>query len=120
MTKKPALTLTDALQALRDALGENYGAATDDVTLTRALAVDEVVNDDVVHPRPWGTAVRLIKWNTEYELTGELRARIDRKLGQLVALQAREDVRQGVDHLVVRPRNGLAGQCGPVDTKAAY
>ena len=40
------LSLPDALQHLRDALGANYGAETDDATLTRALGVDAVTARD--------------------------------------------------------------------------
>ena len=91
------LSLSGALQHLRDALGANYGAETDEPTLTRALGVDAVAaptgTDGAaqVHPRPWATAARLIRDNTEYEVNKGLAARIDRKLGGLDRQQAQAD-----------------------------
>lgn len=105
------LGLPDALQFLRDALGDNYGAATDDGTLTRALGVDAVDVADKTHPRPWATAARLIRWNTEYEVSKGLNARIDRKLQQLDAQQARADAQAGIAEAVAKAF-GDGDQCG--------
>lgn len=98
------LSLSDALQELNDALGANYGAERDDVTLTRALSRDALVDgESVVHPRPWATAARLIRWNTEYEIGGSLNARIDRKLSDLEDQQAEADLTAGISDLIPKP-----------------
>ncbi len=90
------LSLDAALLDLRDALGDNYGAATDDATLTRALSRDAVQVAGQVHPRPWATAARLIRMNTEYEVTDGLQAKIDRKLAALDAEQCQADAAAGI------------------------
>lgn len=95
-------TESDALTALRDALGDNYSAATDDTTLNRALAVDSVSVDDASHVRPWSTAARLIRWNTEYEVDQGLQARIDRKLRQLDNQQKLADQAAGITNAVIK------------------
>ena len=97
------LSLPDALTELRDALGANYGAETDDATLTRALNRDAVTVDGAVHPRPWATAKRLIEFNTEYEVSKGLQARIDRKLKALDDQQREADLAAGIEGLVPNP-----------------
>lgn len=122
------LSLDVALQYLRDALGDNYGAATDDPALSRALAVDAVIkpisiSEGQVHTRPWATAARLIRWNTEYEVGGQLSARIDRKLQQLDAQQAMADAAAGITALVKAlegPQSGLTMLGGAVSTEAVF
>lgn len=99
------LSTPDALQHLRDALGDNYGAATDDVTLTRALSVDAATVGGAAHPRPWATAARLIRDNTEYEVSKGLNARIDRKLRGLDDRQMQMDALAGILHQL--PSTGL-------------
>lgn len=95
------LDLSSALQHLRDALGDNYGGATDEDTLTRALGVDGyAAAGDVFHARPWATAARLITDNTEYEVDKGLRARIDRKLKGLTLKQTQMDALAGILHLL--------------------
>lgn len=107
------LTLADALQYLRDALGANYGAETDDATLTRELGVDAVAvptgtgGAAVVHARPWWTAKRLIKFNTEYELDYKLKAQVNRKLRELEQMQAAADAVAGITDFL--PRTGADG-----------
>lgn len=86
------MTEDDALQHLRDALGSNYEGATDDGALGRALRVD--AQGDRL--RPWATAARLIKFNTEYEVGGDMQARIDRKLAEL------EQTQRGADATAAR------------------
>ena len=102
------LTLEEALQELRDGLGDNYGAATDEATLTRALRGDALQVGEQVHPRPWATAARLIKMNTEYEVSEGLQARIDRKLAALEAEQGQADTEAGIAELVAE-RQGEDG-----------
>lgn len=91
------LGLPAALQHLRDALGASYGADTGDDALTRALEVDAVTAPTgpdgaaQVHARPWATAARLIRDNTEYEVNKGLQARIDRKLEGLDRQQGQMD-----------------------------
>lgn len=123
------LDLPSALQHLRDALGENYSAATDDATLTRALGVDAVYvgasasTSEQVHARPWATAHRLISDNTEYELDKGLKARIDRKLAGLVRQQASADSAAGISELVaslVEAQTSAAPHSGSVSTRAVY
>lgn len=80
-----------ARQHLLDGLGANYGAATDVPTLDRALLVDATQAGETVTLRPWATAARLIRFNTEYEVDGDLRARIDRKLAELEQTQRDAD-----------------------------
>lgn len=108
------LALANALQFLRDALGANYGAETDTETLTRALGVDAVTVNGVAHPRPWATAARLIRWNTEYEVTGKLSARIDRKLQQLDAQQAQMDALAGIAEAVAAALESGSGVSQPL------
>ncbi|EYB68923.1 hypothetical protein DEIPH_ctg013orf0028 [Deinococcus phoenicis] len=91
MTQPPAMSEADALQHLRDALGENYAGATDEATLTRALWVDAAGG----RLRPWATAARLIKFNTEYEVDEGLKARVDRKLAELADTQRGADAAAG-------------------------
>ena len=124
------LSLPDALQHLRDALGANYGAETDEPTLTRALGVDAVVaptgTDGAarVHPRPWATAARLIRDNTEYEVDKGLAARIDRKLQGLERQQQQGDAQAGITAYL--PGTGdderrlLLGQSGSVPTEGVW
>lgn len=90
------LTETEALTHLKDALGEGYGGPTDETTLLRALSVDGVSVVAVFHARPFATAYRLIKFNTEYEVDKNLKARIDRKLGQLLVQQRQMDALAGI------------------------
>lgn len=98
------LELGPALKELGDALGENYGGPVDTESLTRALARDAVVDgESVVHPRPWATAARLIRWNTEYEIGGKLNARIDRKLEDLEEQQREADMTAGISELIPDP-----------------
>ena len=115
------LPTPDALQALRDALGDNYGAATDDTTLTRALGVDAVTVGGAVHPRPWATAARLIRFNTEYEVNKGLQARIDRKLAGLERQQAGADARAGIEAYLPE-LEGVAGaaRSGSVPTEGVW
>lgn len=89
MTRPAPTPMTEAaaLLHLRDALGENYSGPTDPDTLKRALELEQSGEQF----RPWATAKRLIKFNTEYEVGGELRARIDRKLAELDELQREAD-----------------------------
>lgn len=94
------LGVNEALQHLRDALGANYGGPTDDGVLTRALGVDAVMVNPQVHARPWATAARLIRENTEYEVDKGLQARIDRKLLGLDRTQAQADAVAGITHLI--------------------
>lgn len=94
------LGVDEALLHLRDALGANYGGPTDEGTLTRALGVDAVSDGTTAHARPWGTAARLIRENTEYEVDKGLQARIDRKLLGLDRTQAQADAVAGITHLI--------------------
>lgn len=123
------LALADALLFLRDALGDNYGAATDEATLSRALSVDAIIqrtgdNVTTVGLRPWATAARLIRWNTEYEVGGQLSPRIDRKLQQLDAQQAQMDALAGISALVQaleRQADGIAPMLGgAAPTEASF
>lgn len=126
------LALPDALQFLRDALGDNYGASTDDQTLTRALGVDAVSAPTgeggaaQAHARPWATAARLIRWNTEYEVSKNLNARIDRKLQQLDAQQAAADAQAGITDVVAETFGADDGRCsgsahsGSLPTRAVW
>ncbi|GGO32703.1 hypothetical protein [Deinococcus humi] len=100
------LSEADALTHLKDALGSNYGGATDPATLTRALSVDGIhdgppsMEGVQFHVRPWATAARLIEENTEYEVNSGLAARIDRKLQSLKAKQRQMDALAGILHLL--------------------
>lgn len=85
-------TPEEALQALLDALEGNELADKPPAFLQRALAVDQV--GAVLRPR--ATAARLIEENTDYEVTGELRARIDRKIASLKRTQRQHDALFGV------------------------
>lgn len=115
------LSVPDALTALRDALGGNYGGATDDVTLTRALGVDAVWDGTAAHARPWATAARLIRENTEYEVDKGLAARIDRKLSGLEATQAQADAQAGITHLIPgRDATSWPPTGGPVQTEGVW
>ncbi|WP_295818878.1 hypothetical protein [uncultured Deinococcus sp.] len=108
-----------ALEHLRDALGANYGGPTDTPTLERALGVDAVTVEGTVHPRPWATAARLIRDNTEYEVSKGLSARIDRKLQGLDAQQARADTTAGIQ--VLDPSDDRwPPRSGVVDTQAVF
>lgn len=107
------LDVSSALTHLRDALGANYEGPTDDTTLTRALIVDGIhdappdVEGVQFHYRPWATAARLIRENTEYEVNEGMAARIDRKLGSLDTQQARMDAVAGILHLLPSEDGGM-------------
>lgn len=109
-----------ALQHLLDALGANYGGPVDDVTLTRALGVDALTVETAVHPRPWATAARLIRDNTEYELDKGLKARIDRKLDGLWLQQRSADRQAGIISLLSAPDEVTAPRSGAVDTRVVW
>ena len=109
MTVAPPLTLSDALEHLTDALGANYGASTDEEVLQRALKVDRLLVGTETHYRPWATAARLIRDNTEYEVTGEMQARIDRKLGGLDLTQRGADMAAGILDLIIERDALLSG-----------
>ena len=109
-----------ALEHLRDALGANYGGPTDSTTLERALGVDAVPVEGTVHLRPWATAARLIRDNTEYEVSKGLAARIDRKLQGLDAQQARADRAAGILALLPGADDAWPPRSGPVDTQAVF
>ena len=121
------LSLPDALQHLRDALGANYGGETDASALTRAMGVDAVVAPTgpsgaaQAHPRPWATAARLIRDNTEYEVNKGLQARIDRKLAGLERQQAGADARAGIEAYLPE-LEGVAGaaRSGSVPTEGVW
>ena len=98
------MTEADALQHLRDALGANYDGPGDDSTLKRALQVDARGEQ----LRPWATAARLIKFNTEYEVGGELQARVDRKLAEL------EQTQKDTDAALARATGSTPGGFGGI------
>ncbi|MFB9991228.1 hypothetical protein ACFFLM_04425 [Deinococcus oregonensis] len=116
------LDLDDALQRLRDALGANYGAPTDGATLTRALGDDALLVEQAVHARPWATAARLIRENTEYEVNKGLEAQIDRKLAGLDTKQAQMDALAGILHLLPNTDEGLnwPPMGGVVETRPVF
>jgi len=115
------LSVPDALTALRDALGGNYGGRDDDATLTRALGVDAVWDGTAAHARPWATAARLIRENTEYEVDKGIAARIDRKLGGLESTQAQADAQAGIAHLIPgRDATSWPPAGGAAETKAVF
>ncbi|AWN22208.1 hypothetical protein DKM44_02295 [Deinococcus irradiatisoli] len=114
------LSDTDALQHLKDALGSTYAAPKDDPTLTRALGVDTVTVDGQEYPRPWATAARLIADNTEYEVGGELAARIDRKLASLRRTQHGMDVAAGISAYVPTEIQAWPPVGGVVPTEGTY
>jgi len=116
----PPLPPTEALTHLTDALGANYGGPTDTATLTRALTVDAVTVDGQVYRRPWGTAARLIRDNTEYEVGGELAARIDRKLAGLSRTQLSMDAGQGITAYVLDQVQAWPPAGGPVRTEGTW
>lgn len=112
------LTVTDALEHLTDALGPNYGGTVDEDALNRALGVDSltvarpvdsVTSVTTLYLRPWATAARLIRFNTEYEVGGELTARLDRKINALLLLQRGEDMANGILELILAREASLVG-----------
>ncbi len=116
------LNAADALVRLTDALGANYGGPTDEPTLKRALGDDAVVKETVVHPRPWATAARLIRENTEYEVNKGLQAQIDRKLAGLELKQAQMDSLAGITDLVPQGADAQSWvpHGGPVRTEGVF
>ncbi|WP_161884057.1 hypothetical protein [Deinococcus alpinitundrae] len=116
----PPLSTDEALTHLTDALGVNYGAPTDEATLTRALKVDGVTVEGVAYPRPWATAARLIADNTEYEVGGELAARIDRKLAVLARTQLSMDAAQGITAYVPSQVQAWPPAGGPVNNEGVW
>jgi hypothetical protein len=120
VTQPAALSVTDAEEHLQDALGANYAGPTDEDTLRRALTVDAVKLGSTRHYRPWATARRLIIGNTEYEVGGELTARIDRKLRALLEQQQAADLQAGVDHLVPDASGPGRPASGPLDTQGVF
>ena len=114
MTPSPPLSTSTALEHLTDALGANYGGPLDDPALERALKVDSLTVQPpnlpaVTYPRPWATAARLIRDNTEYEVSGELKPRIDRKLAGLMYTQRGMDTASGILELVTERDALLSG-----------
>ena len=115
------LSPSRALEHLRDALGANYGGPVDEDTLSRALGVDGAQVAGGFHLRPWATAARLIRENTEYEVSGDLAARIDRKLGSLDRKQMQMDAVAGILHLLPGQDDAsLWPAGGSVDTRAVW
>ncbi|MBZ9712183.1 hypothetical protein [Deinococcus multiflagellatus] len=120
------LTPAVALQHLRDALGANYGAETDDTTLSRALSVDGVRDAPPTDPaaqfhvRPWATAARLLKDNTEYEVDKGLKARIDRKIQGLEATQRQMDALAGITAMVPGAQQSWGPVSGAVPTRGNW
>lgn len=120
---QPSSPLTPDLaqQHLLDALGANYAGPTDAPALTRALQLDAVRDATGVRRlRPWATAARLIRLNTEYELSGELAARIDRKLAALEAQQAGADVAGGIQGAVASLGSETGPGGGPVPIQVTW
>lgn len=116
----PPLPPAEALTHLKDALGVNYAAPTDNATLTRALTVDGVTVEGIFYPRPWATAARLIADNTEYEVGGELNAQIDRKLKTLLRTQLSLDAAQGISAYVFVTVQAWPPVGGPVVTTGTW
>lgn len=116
------LTPAAALAHLMDALGGNYGGLTDELTLGRALSVDGIVVGGAFHLRPWATAARLIRDNTEYEVGGTLAARIDRKLDGLGLKQTQMDALAGILHLLPGADDGTVWppMSGSVETRGVF
>ena len=114
------LSEAEALTHLKDALGSNYGGATDNATLTRALSVDGVTVGADFHARPWATAARLIRENTEYEVASGLVGQINRKLRGLDAQQRQMDLLAGIYHLLPRVEDDWQGQSGSVENVSVF
>lgn len=116
------LDLEEALVRLTDALGANYGGPMDEATLKRALGDDAVLVESAVHARPWATAARLIRENTEYEPNKGIEARIDRKIQGLELKQGQMDALAGILHLIPNTDDGRnwPPMGGPVETRGVF